>query len=306
MANSKIISADSFNSIYEGVNVNSNNLMPIEIGVKGCKEKKAAYHLVPFLAKIIGIEESNLTKAISKSIIDLDNLAKNIDGDIDSDSSYIPKELTYNKFKNLEMRIVDCFSYLTGSPELENLITETLKCVNISFKYNTVERTLIYNLKNSQYNGCTTFYLFPLVKYLFSQSKLQIKSEHLFFLVANYIQILDDFIDVIEDKKSNIKTPITNRLDEINSLKKYTEEGECSFQLLTIEVFEILLRYFNDIQLESKQINKNLPHEVFKEWEIFHNDFRAIKFPSEKNEYDFKIYQNKILERIPQIICYGG
>ena len=196
MENSIMTSLYSENLSYDRVNSNSTKSILSDLGKKSCKDSNAAYHLTPFLIKVLGIGESSLTIAISKSIVDLDNLAQQIDAEIDVENSTMPIGLNYNNFENLELKIVECFSHLSNAENLEKLISDTLECVNRSFKYNTSERHLIYNFRNTEFCGCTTYYLFPLVKYLFTHSKFQTKNERLFFLVANYIQLLDDYIDV--------------------------------------------------------------------------------------------------------------
>jgi len=306
MANSKNTPSIFEHSEVDRENAIENNLLLTDLGIKRRRESNAAFHLVPFLLKVLEIEKSELTDAISKSIVELDDLAQQIDAVIDIDNSPISNELSYTKFKNLELKIVECFSYFTGLPKLEILIADTLKCVNTSFNYNTVGRHTIYNLKNTEFNGCTTFYLFPLVKYLFSLSKFAVTNERFFFLIANYIQILDDYIDVFDDRDLQIKTPVTDRLHELESSHPKHHKTESSFQLLTDEVFETLYKYFYAIQFEAKQINKNISNEVFSEWQIFHNDFQKIIFPMKANEKELKKYQKEIMIRIPQIVCYTG
>ena len=47
-------------------------------------KKGSCYHIVPFLMKLSGIENDNLSKGVSKSIIALDTLARKIDFKIDN------------------------------------------------------------------------------------------------------------------------------------------------------------------------------------------------------------------------------
>jgi hypothetical protein len=202
------------------------------------------------------------------------------------------------------LNIVECFSHLNGFPQLEKLIAETLRCVNTSFKYNTIERYSIYNLKNIEFKGCTTFYLFPLLNYLFSHSPFKAKNERLFFLVANYIQILDDYIDIFDDIDLKIKTPITIRFYEIESSFIYREKN--AFDILTNEVQYILLSYLNAIKTETLLINKNINDELFKEWNLFNTRFQAIHFPLNSNITEQKKYLKTIHGIIPPIICYIG
>lgn len=297
MTNSKNIST------LDRIEIVQNNSLLTELGVKTYKKSNAAFHLTPFLLKIFDIERSNLTDAISKSIVDLDDLAQHIDSKIDVKDTTLSKNLDFNKFTNLELRIVECFSHLTEAPQLEQLIIDTLECVNISFKYNTSERHNIYNLKNTQFKGCTIFYLFPLMRYLCSSSRFDVKNDTLFFLMANYIQILDDYIDLFDDISLQITTPLVVRLNEIDA--DNSNQNKSSFNILTDEVFEILDSYCNKIQFEAKKINKRLSAEVFSELKNFHSEIKKIKFPSTESEQDFKEFQAKILNKAPQIVCYS-
>ena len=304
MENSKSILNASINTCVDRVYADKNNSLLTDLGIKTRKESNAAYHLVPFLLKVLDIEKSEMTDAISKSIVDLDDLAQQIDSVIDTKDNCISQKNNYTDFDNLELNIIECFSHMTGSAQLEKLILDTLKCVNKSFKYNTVERPRIYKLKTTEFEGCTTYYLFPLVEYLFSHSKFQTKNQHLFFLVANYIQILDDYLDVFEDTDLQIKTPITIRFKEIVENNITNPKTQSCFQLLTDEVFVTLIKYLSEIQTEAKQINEHLPVGLFNEWEKFHEDFQNIKFPNKSTEKKLKEYQKEILRRVPQIVCY--
>lgn len=304
MANSKSISVTSVNTSIDRVDANNSNSLLTNFGVKSRKESNAAYYLVSFLLKILGIEKSELTDAISKSIVDLDDLAQQIDSKIDIDSSSISKKLNYANFKNLELNIVECFSHLSGSPHLEKLIADTLKCVNSSFNYNTIERHNIYNLKNTEFNGCTTFYLFPLVEYLFSQSKFQVKNYSLFFLMANYIQILDDFIDVFDDRNLQIKTPITVRFEELEATSVFRKQ--VAFEVLSIEVQNALETYLKVIKAETVVINRNINYELFEEWNLFHSRFQALRLPCNSNTTEQQKYLKQLQNIIPAIICYVG
>lgn len=306
MANSNKTPFYSGNAGIDQINVNSSNSIIADLGIKRCKESNAAFLLVPFLLKILDIQKSDLTIAISNSIVDLDNLAQQIDAKIDIEDGITSNEINYTKFEILELNIIECFSHMIHTPHLEKLIVETLECVNTSFKYNTVKRHSIYNLKNTEFDGCTTFYLFPLVKYLFNQSKYQIKNERLFFLVANYIQMLDDYIDVFDDKKLKIETPVTIRFNKIISSKCQKNNLADSFAILSKEILQSLNRYFQEIQIEVSRINKYFSIDLFDEWNIFHTYFQNTEVSLDWNEIDLKKHLKKLHKKIPQIICYTG
>lgn len=271
--------------------------------LKGQKERYASYHLVPFFLRFLGLKESEMTKAISKSIVDLDELAQQIDAVIDNKSNSVSDYFTFQNFKGLEIKIVDCFSYLSDSPQLHNLITDTLVHVNKSFKYNTVDRHLIYNLKNSDCNGCTTYYLFPLIKYLFSFSQHTLLNEHFLILTANYTQILDDFIDLFDDIKFNIKTPITVRLKQIERSFEFSRR-KTAFEILAVEVIFCLNSYLSEIQIEAKRLNNNMPDYLFSEWNKFHKQLEMIQVPRSLSKEAQKKYLKIIHEITPPVICY--
>lgn len=278
----------------------------INLGIKRSKENNAAYHLVPFLIKVLDIEETDLTKAIAKSIVELDELAQKIDLLIENKNWINSSELSYIKFENLETKIVDCFSYLKNSPQSRKLILDTLECVDVSFKYNTYERHRLYNLQDTTFNGCTTFYLLPLYKYLFSLSKFQDKDERLFHLFTNYIQMLDDYTDMFDDRSLNINTPITVRLNEIEGNYKCKQSINFAFNQLSNEVNNCLHRNYDEIKNEAHSINGHLNSEIFDELEIFLEKFKTVSSTKETDEKLLNSYLKKVHKIVPPIICYSG
>ncbi len=277
------------------------------LGVKSNKEGKASEHIVPFFLETFEIKRTKLTNSISNVIVELDNLALQIDKVIDDSNVKITGTPTFENFKNLENKIIDCFSPLVGQPGLESLIIDTLKSVNISFKFNTTRRHLIYNFnKGVSYSGCTTFYLFPLISYLGLQSPNHFDVKHVFSLISNYIQILDDYIDVFDDINLKIVTPVTKRLQEIENREKIINTGQSSLEILTSDVIFKLRDYLDEIEIEITRIrgnNKN--NNVFlNNWHKFHDDFSKVLFPLTHSLIEDLNYLQKIHEITPPFICY--
>ncbi len=104
------------------------------------KTTNAAYYLTPFLIDLLQIQRSKTTDAISKCIVDLDQLALNVDADIDSNDLKLFTKIDISFFAALDTRITDCFSYLNGEPDLNLLIAKTFEAVEKSLQFNTSGR----------------------------------------------------------------------------------------------------------------------------------------------------------------------
>jgi hypothetical protein len=148
--------------------------------------------LVPYLLSLLNMRPSALTTGVSNSIIALDCLAKRVDCVIDSNPSTSRGTLSYESFDGLEERIASCFQHIADKKCSDRLLRETFEAVNVSFHLNTARRGQVYNLWDIELTACTTHYLIPLVKYLSSLSAPSVEVTPLFFLIANYVQILVD------------------------------------------------------------------------------------------------------------------
>jgi hypothetical protein len=271
------------------------------------KGGRASEHMVPFFMKILDSKESNLTNAISQCIIDLDNLAINIDSQIDAPGSQLINGAAIDRFDNLESKIVDCFHPLSHIPEFRDLIIETINCVNISFRFNTTQRHLLYNFDSDIYfGGCTTYYLFPLVKYLSSLTSRVIDIDNIFLLAANYIQLLDDFIDVFDDIDLKISTPVTAKFIE-NIQNQTVFSDQSAFEILIVDVKKRLDDYLKILDMEIYKIrDQKSSAPLFFELHRFHSELAMITLKKGNDRIIMKQYLQEVFEIIPPIVCYTG
>ena len=271
------------------------------------KGSKAAMHITPFIIKLFNINKSELTKSIASCVVALDNLAIQIDTLIDSPNSTKVLNLSMNNFENLEEQIIHCLIPLQDLPEFEKLCTATLKSVNISLEFNTKKRHLVYNLNQiTNCEGCTIMYLYPLFQLLTSLSRSTIKSERIFMLIANYVQILDDFIDVYYDIQTNNATPITELFSEIKSRVKSNSMLRTPFELLTQAVKQKLRTNLILVEYEINKIcNGNDIGNILLEWNNFNNFLEKIQVPDSNLEYDHNKYLHEINKHTPPMLCYG-
>lgn len=273
-------------------------------------KQSSAYNIIPFLADIFKISDYDLIKSYSKCIIELDNLAKQIDKELDTNAekknqSFIVAP-SIQSFEGLDVKITDSFSYLVGLTDLENLISETMEAINVSFKYNTTDRHKIYNLSNTDYEGCTMYYLYPLTKYFCLNGVSKNLSKNLFFLMSNHIQLLDDFVDLHNDLELNIETPVTLRYSLLLNKPNSNLKAQSAFSLLVYEIINSLLSYFICIKKEIHQINFKNHRSLLKEWVDFNNKIKQLKLPTSTNRNDEIEYLSNIYKLIPPIICYTG
>ena len=262
-----------------------------------------AVFLAPHLSTILSIQDSELTAEISNSIVALDNLAKEVDSIIDIRASNQSAVLSFDSFENLEERIAGCFQYISDTTCAERLACETIEAVNISFHLNTVSRGQVYNLKDVELRSCTIDYLLPLVQYLASFSDVRVDVTRLFFLVANYVQILDDYVDVFKDIDANITTPLTLRWLELRNKKALGNASDFAFERLTSEVYKCLGRYLDEIDKESRSLNCQLDPRFFLAWERFHAQW--IPAPESSSMGQHWAYLNRIHRLTPPLLCYS-
>ncbi|MEO8648773.1 MAG: hypothetical protein ABI539_06370, partial [Acidobacteriota bacterium] len=163
------------------------------------KRANAAQMMIPFLLELLDIRESVRTRAISDSVVELDNLARQFDTAIDTTGLGIKGPISVGDFEGLESGVIGCLEGLSNYKSYKQLVKETIDCVNLSFRFNTIDRYRIYDLNSPKSIGCTTYYLLPLINELFAIKRTGSKAAKLFLLTANYLQVLDDFVDLPAD-----------------------------------------------------------------------------------------------------------
>lgn len=289
-----------------------NDSFPSTIFLKDKSFKKihgnASEYIVPFILNIYNIKESELTKAISKCIIDLDNLAIKIDSIIDSKNYKGFTSLSIRDFNGLSKKIEACLIHLKDRKNHGQLVEFTINCINVSFKYNTTERHLVYDLgTNISSSRCTTFYLYPLIDYLIRSNKKQVNSKPIFILLANCVQLLDDFVDLFHDVDSEISTPISKRFIEIYSTNLTSAFVQTPFTLLVNEVKIKISCFLNEIINEIKNIEDcQRNKKILAEFYSFYSELEDIPVPSSNNRLVQENYLQRIYNIIPPILCYIG
>ena len=276
------------------------------IDVKKSKKGKASEYAVPFFLKVFDLKETSLSNSISNCVTNLDNLAIQIDSLIDSKEFQSTSDLSIEKFDDLENKIIDCFNPLSGQPILAQLIAVTLDYVNTSFYLNTSKRHLVYILeRDALCVTCTTMYLIPLMQYLSTLSKTPVEINRIFIPMANYIQLLDDFIDVFNDINSNIATPVTERFFKISHNLSALPTIESSFGVLTYDVKQKLDDYLKVIEQEIHKIcGKKKANDILRDWRRFHYVFPNIPVPPRDNNWEQLNYLRDIYNITPPMLCY--
>lgn len=262
--------------------------------------KYATNQIVPFLMKILEVEESQFTEDVSDSVIKLDQLARFVDNKIDSN------ELRSNQFESIcdfkiQQSVKSCFDNFTNSSLKDRLIKETLLAVKKSISYNTIFRHNLYKIDSISFTSCTMFYLFPLLKSLNTVSKLKLTDTAL-FLVATYIQILDDFVDIIDDLSFRNDTPLTKRYFEIRN-ENISIIDFSTFSVLAKEIQKGLNLYYETIKVEISKINENID-DLFAEWDMF--QIKLANIPLHNNgDFNISRYLISVKKEIPAIVCYA-
>ena len=272
------------------------------------KRGKASEHIVPFVLKIFQLNETDLSRAVAASIYKLDNLAIKIDSLIDLPKTYKIQSYSILDFKDLETEIIDCLLPLREYAGFEKLVNSTLDYVNISFKYNTSERHIIYDLnEGTDFSSCTTYYLYPLIKYLIETENIQISPKRIFLLIANYVQLLDDTNDVFEDIRAGIKTPISSMLvKKENSFIDYESPLPPFLQLIndvkrkTNEITQAITQAINDLNGEQ------YCSEIMAEWNNFQYLLNLFPVPFRNNRKEQLEYLKNIKYITPPMLCYIG
>ena len=267
-------------------------------------KKGSCYHIVPFLMKLSGIENDNLSKGVSKSIIALDTLARKIDFKIDnisinpfSDSN----NLSIEKVKGLENKIVDSLHFLENENDFKKLLTDTKSAINKSFEYNTTKRHIVYNLKDFNLEKNSTMgYIEPLISFLLKKNNLPFNLDNCYRSFATYVQVLDDYIDIIEDLKNLNMTPITTRYYELS-------EKEDAFKILSKEVFQKLNHVFYNLKFELQNIFEvDIIKKELLFWEKYQSEINDIQFMDIKNKKLIEEFLEDFHNKTPPMLCYTG
>lgn len=265
--------------------------------------ERSSYYVVPFFLKTFNIKKTDLTKLIHECIIELDNLAIQIDSKIDSKNSFFLEKADINSFDGLKSQIINCFDPLKNQVGIHSLIDETINYVEISFKFNTTERKIIYSFtEDDDLKRCTTLYLFPLVKYLCGLSTTKIDIYKIFVLLSNYIQLLDDFIDLFIDIELGLSTPVTERFHNINNDKKGNQ-----FEVLCNDVSKKLTEYFKKIEVEISNFHGRIfSEELLYDWGYFSSELSKIPIPIDNDRKNHEAYLKQVSRVIPIRLFYGG
>jgi len=280
--------------------------VPFPFEITKINRGRASEHIGPFILDVYDIKESYVTQLITKCIIKLDNLAIQIDTLIDSTKIETHSIDSVVFFDRLDSKVINCFDELKDFAEYNKLVSSTLDCVKLSLKFNTKERHLVYNFrKSNQYSSSTMYYLYPLIKYLTSFSEISHDPKHVFLLITNYIQLLDDFVDIYSDIAYGINTPVTKKFIEIQKTFKPSPDIEIPFVQLIVDVKIKLDALLQSINLEIVKINrKQYGQEILKEWYKFHNYINLLPIPLNNNFIDECEYLKKIHNVTPPLLCY--
>jgi len=282
------------------------NTIPLLFDSPKRNSSRASEYITPFILKVYRISENPLTLSISKCITDLDNLAIQIDTIIDSKKTQIRSTLSVENINGLESKIVNCLNYLKGLKGYYELVSSTLDCVNLSFKFNTIDRHKIYDFsKNTNYSCCTTYYLFPLIRYLTSIYNVSFDPRHIYLLIANYVQMLDDFVDLFLDIKSGIRTPITEEFVEVKHLFIPSSDVQTPFTALVNNVKLKLAEILHEIDIEICRVGgKQHSYDILKGWYKFHYNMEILPVPTQNNLFDQLQYLKKLNDITPPMLCY--
>jgi hypothetical protein len=236
-------------------------------------------------------------RAVNVAVVGLDNLAKQVDQliDVPNESSQHPRRIT--DLDSLEQDILHCFQRFPESARKQRLVDETRLQVELSFKLNTTERHALYSLANTRSNGCTTAYLLPLADFMFEVANRP-SNPDVFVLFSNYIQMLDDFVDVFDDISLGIRTPVSVRLAQLRHIVQ-----DRSFNVLAGEVNEALDLYLEAI-LGFVPILAD-PRIAGFDWRQFNARVRAISPPMLRDWSGEVSYVRRIRKIIPPILCYS-
>lgn len=268
--------------------------------------QKSSEFLVPFFCELANIQTSPFTNAVSNSIIELDNLAIQVDHIIDKHDSLIKNGASIENFPDLSNKIIKCLDAIKDYPGYKRVTVETLEAVKHSFKYNTAERHQVYYLEGGkQSNICTTLYLYPLIKHLhFQCTSQQFDLKKLFILISNYIQLVDDFTDLFVDLESQVLTPVTRKYYSLYS-ESNSYNIDNTFVFLITLVKDKLEEYLLIIESEIKDIfGTNVPNSILHEWYMFHTLLAALPLPSVNDRIEQKKYLELVHGIKPPILCY--
>ncbi len=263
---------------------------------------RSAHYLVPFFLKLFDIEKNELTTAIEQTIVNLDDLAIQIDSIIDG-RGYNCSRVDITTFPGLEKKILDCFTPLIILEIDNSVITETIDNISLSFYYNTIERAIIYSLSEGEISRkCTTIYLQPLVRFLSTQNVKKPQTDDLFALISNYIQLVDDFIDLYVDIDANVKTPVTEKFLE---LERDFNNGVNAFGRVSEIVQKKLHEYYKNIEaLIITLCGENISKNALYDWRVFHDRLSEIKIPFNANRQENTRYLKIVTLATPKIFCY--
>lgn len=261
---------------------------------------RSVYHLMPLFVDIFELSDEKLIKDVESCLVNLDNLAIEIDTLIDSNFANFKASKKIKDFAMLDYKIDDCFNPLTKYTEINHLLPKCKEYINKSLLSNTTNRHKVYSISNlSKEQNCTMYYLYPLLEFLLLKSKVDVNFNQLFVNSCNFIQIIDDFVDMYNDEESNLKTPITIRhIDLIKSdsvpFATLAEEFKKKLKSLLFEIKSDL----NAIFLTNDKFI------YFHDWKVFYENLEKIPVPKQKVKSEDLKYLDEIIGIVPPILCY--
>jgi len=263
------------------------------------------YYIVPFFLDLFEKPQSIKSIAVHKTLVALDNLAKEIDEQIDWQfDKYIKvtPSITFNS--DLKLKVIKAFTCLENHENYHKLLEQTFDCINKSFLYNTKRRHLIYELGSNKMNGSTTYYLYPILRNFIETLKPNFLSKHLFHLFSNYIQLIDDIIDFEIDIEKGINTPVTNHFYSLRNV--YDDKFDMNRASDCIETALCSLIYFYS---EIKKIfhrSNSISEKALSEWDTFDSKLLKQYLYSKSNNIDFQKFSKELKDILPPFLCYTG
>ncbi len=260
------------------------------------KSRYSSDHIVDFMIALFKIPKSEFTNAIHKSLQNLDQLARNVDQGIDSDTTSVPA------LADLQSKVTECLLPLASEVSIKALLKETMKCVGESLTYNTTERSLVYSFTGPLVNHRTTlWYLYPLYVKLLEDRKYDTNLiKNFFILVTNYIQFLDDICDLIDDKEQNIVTPST--IHYLALEQNSSNVNQDTFKVFMENAGGKSYDFLTAIELIAESLE--IPSGMFSEWKLQTRLIQlgqvAQEFPERK-----RILLKEFQKSLSQILCYA-
>ena len=262
----------------------------------------AADCLVPFYLFVLDLSTSSFATCASECAMRLDKLARSVDACLDHKLS----GTALGRTQLLNTRIEDCLYPLIDELEYTCLLRDTKAHVRESIIANTVGRDSCYFIGGvGRTEQSTMGYLYPLIDALSTHYRRQANIDRLFLEMTIYIQLIDDFVDLLDDLNNMVRTPLTCHVGPSSGrfhAGKLNPVVFCNiYKLVVCKMDKLRISIQSDL---ISHYGKSPDCEFFTQWDTFDLAVQTLHCKCDFAAEEQKDFLTRFAKLVPPLFAY--